>query len=159
MIDISETVAETKSLIAEKLQNGAPNLKFSLSNEPVSSILQIEETQLRVVIVHASPSWGTGYYLHDLALELLKLGHKVYILAEGTCAPFDRGVRWATISFDGLLLSKELRDEMKRFQPNLIFEAGVRTKPMRAALELCISYQAKLVVQAEDDEFIPFEQK
>ena len=113
--------------------------------------------QLRILICHASPSWGgSGYYLQDLALELQQLGHVVSILSEGTCAPFDRGVRWKTMRFSGSTLDKLTRDFVDELKPNLVLEVGVRSKPMRAALEVCLAHRTALVVQAEDDEFVPF---
>ncbi|MBR0554501.1 hypothetical protein J5J10_02320 [Ciceribacter sp. L1K23] len=119
-----------------------------------------DPTSLRIIITHPSPSWaGSGFYLQDIAVELQKLGHHVAILAEGSFAPYDTGIRWHALDFEGPLLSRSTREFTDTFKPNLVLQVGVRTKPMRAALELCVAHKCVLVVQAEDDEFVPFQSK
>ncbi len=118
-----------------------------------------QDESLRVLICHASSNWaGSGFYLQDLGMELIALGHQVAILSEGTCVPEDRGVRYRRMGFDGQVLDRESRAFIDAFAPNVVLEAGVRTKPIRAALEVALVHRPLVVVQAEDDELIPHRQ-
>lgn len=154
LVDLDESHDAICRQIAERLMKQSPKLLSGSGLHKEGT----ERSKLRIVILHASPSWGgSGFYMQDLAMQFQRLGHEVVVLAEGTCAPHDRGVRWRTLTFEGSLLSPQLRDELRDFNPNVIFEAGVRSKPMRAALELSIAHKSLLIVHGEDDEFVPFQ--
>ncbi len=149
LIDVGLSPAETARQIAPRL----PAPARAAPPRPQSDAL-------RVLICHASPNWaGSGFYLQDLAMELIRLGHSVVVLTEGTCVPEDRGVRYRRMHFDGHVLSSETREVVDAFAPNVVLEAGVRTKPIRAALEAAAAHRPLVVVQAEDDELIPYRQQ
>jgi capsular polysaccharide export protein len=115
------------------------------------------DANLRVLITHPSPRWGgSGYYLQEIASFLKKSGVEVLVLSEGSCPPSDEGVMWRKLRFEGIFLARELKDLIYQLNPNVIYQVGVRTKPMRAAIEALIMTNARLTVQAEDDEFVPF---
>ena len=155
LVDLSGPLEDTANQLAERISASTPGLLPAPARQEKSR----QDPALRVVILHASPSWaGSGFYLQDLGMELQKRGHEVLILCEGTCAPYDRGVRWRRLDFDGVLLSRDLKQLVLDFAPNVVLEAGVRTKPMRAALEIAVATGSILVVHGEDDEFIPFNQ-
>lgn len=84
-------------------------------------------------------------------------GHSALVLSEGEC-PHERlnDVIWRRIEFVGGLLKRELLEECASFRPDVFIQAGVRSKPIRAVLELLIARNAPLVVQCEDDEYEPF---
>ncbi|WP_157039130.1 glycosyltransferase [Pseudovibrio sp. JE062] len=156
LVDISKSSLETAKQISPKLSD----LTFDASKRHslIATTPKIEKNkQLRIVIVHPSPSWGgSGYYLQDLSAELVKLGHRVLVLSEGTCIPNDEGVRWMRLSFQGQLLSETIKSAVNELQPNILVEVGVRTKPIRAALEIIMRHNPLVIVQGEDDEFQPF---
>lgn len=114
-------------------------------------------SDIRILFIHPSPRFGgSGYYIQELALQLKKLGCSVLVFAEGECPEEDQGVRWHRIGFSGPFLAPDTKELAGTFNPNIILQAGVRTIPMRAALELLLQTRAHLVVQAEDDEFVPY---
>lgn len=157
LINVSTSPVETSKQVQAKI--GA-RFTAVTDREILTRASERSEGALRIVITHASPSWGgSGYYLQDLAHEFTRLGHQVIVLCEGTCTPSDEGILWRSLEFEGQQLSRQLRAMLNQFAPNVVFEAGVRSKPMRAALEIAITYQSALIVHGEDDEFVPFTQK
>lgn len=117
-----------------------------------------EEVKPKVLIIHPSPRYGgSGYYLQELAYYLTKYDCEVLVLSEGSCPPIDQGVRWKKIAFDGIRLDSKTKSAIHDFNPNVIYQVGVRTKPMRAAIEAYLSHKSLFIVQAEDDEFMPFD--
>ena len=155
LINPSKSPTDTALQLNDKLQNlGRGIVKFSNRGNKIEPSAK---DSLRIVIIHPSPSWGgSGYYLQDLAMQLMQMGHKVVVFAEGSCAPYDRGVIWMPLEFTNQFLNTKSREYLDDFEPNLVIQVGVRSKTMRAALEVCISHRCALVVQAEDDEFVPF---
>lgn len=111
-----------------------------------------------IVIIHPSGRYnGSGHYIQEWAYQLVQNGHKVIVLAEGSCPTEEKGILWTKIEFDSFRLSKSIRNKMQLFNPNIIVEVGVRTIPMRVSLELKLLYpKAKFIVQAEDDENLVF---
>lgn len=121
----------------------------------LSNILESENySNNRLLIVHPSGcTGGSGYYLQELAYNLQQLGWEVQVLCEGTARPTIHGVRWFKLQFQGPKLSPFLAEKIIRFNPTHIMQVGVRTKPMRAAIEaLYLSSNSIFIVQAEDDE-------
>ena len=113
----------------------------------------IKKTEKRLLIVHPSGSnSGSGFYLQDISEKLVQLGWSVVIVCEGSCQISNNGVRWYKLKFDGARLNQKLKDTILEFQPNILLQVGVRTKPMRAALEIYASTKVNFIVQAEDDE-------
>ncbi len=158
LIDVSKSSLDTAKQINSRLSNVPFEAKKRHPILAVSPRSEVSKFQpLRIIIVHPSPSWGgSGYYLQDLSAELVKLGHKVLILAEGTCVPYDEGVCWVQLSFQGQFLSQSVKSVVDEFRPDILVEVGVRTKPIRAALEIILAHDPLVIVQAEDDELQPF---
>lgn len=111
-------------------------------------------TSTRLLIVHPSgSSGGSGFYLQELAQNLALLGWEVKVFCEGTTQQTIQGIEWYRLKFDGFKLSHNLRNLIANFDPNVILQVGVRTKPMRSALEAYyLSSNPIFLVQAEDDE-------
>jgi capsule polysaccharide modification protein KpsS len=117
-----------------------------------------KKSDVKLVIIHPSGcDHGSAFYLQELSEKLKQLGTDVLILAEGICPINWNGVPWYRIRFDGNTLDRAIRHEVIAFQPDYIMQVGVRTKTMRAALELKVATGSKLIVQAEDDEDAVFE--
>jgi len=115
------------------------------------------ELDIRMLLVHPSPRFGgSGYYLQELAREIERCGGRALVLSEGSCPPVSEGVRWMKLEFNGALLGDHIASAIREFSPNVIFQVGVRTKSMRAALEAFLMTRAHFIVQAEDDEFVPY---
>lgn len=132
----------------KQIQSKVKDFSFDREAVPVPNVL----------IVHPSPRYGgSGYYLQELAYYLTVNGANVLVLSEGSCPPSDNGVRWVKLKFEGPLLSRDIKGIINDFSPNVIYQVGVRTKPMRAALECYIAHRCMFIVQAEDDEFVPFD--
>jgi capsular polysaccharide export protein len=110
-------------------------------------------TNIKLLIIHPSGcDHGSAFYLQELS-EKLKLNPcEVMILSEGPCPMDWNGIPWIRLSFQGYLLNKDIKNRVILFKPDFIMQVGVRTKTMRAALELHLATNAKLIVQAEDDE-------
>jgi FkbM family methyltransferase len=118
----------------------------------------IESHPLRILIVLPSPRFGaSGRYIQTLSNSLVRLGCEVMVLAEGKCPASERGVAWRQIAFDGMRLAPKLREEIKGFAPDVIYENGVRSRAQRAALEIMLLTGARLAVQSEDDDVQVFE--
>lgn len=122
--------------------------------------LPANQEEVRMAIFHPSPRYrGSGFYLQELAETIQENGGKCLILSEGSCPFYDNGVKWLRLDFNGPLLSNSIKKQLNEFNPTIIYQVGVRTVPMRAALETFIATRAKFLVQAEDDEFIPYMQR
>jgi capsular polysaccharide export protein len=91
-----------------------------------------------LIIVHCGRLGASGRYLQNLAGSLSHLGCRVMVLAEGKCPPLDNGVPWRTIEFEGTGLNRSLREEIMAFEPDIIYQSGVRSRAQRAALEVMI---------------------
>ena len=153
LVDVSTSATRTAAQIRDRLAAAMPDVPSPSAGPDADGTPE----RLRVAIVHPSPSWGgSGYYLQALAEGLMAGGHEVVILCEGSCTPVDNGVRWRVLHFDGQLLRRDVRAFIDDFAPNVVLQAGVRTKPIRAALEVALVHKPLVVVQAEDDEFEPF---
>lgn len=114
----------------------------------------IEEKRKRLLVVHPSGcTGGSGYYLQELAKNLISYGWQVIVFCEGTTRLSIDGIRWYRIAFEGNRLAKFLRNVISEFDPTHILQVGVRTKSMRTALEsFLLAENATFIVQAEDDE-------
>lgn len=146
------------------IQPAKKSISVNASKQQISgatSLIKEEKDNLRILFVLAGGRWGaTGRYVQELAWYLQKEGAKVLILCEGGTGSSYAGVEWRQIKFEGIGLGKSLLDEVKNFNPNIIYENGVRTVPQRAALQLILMFNdAKLVVQNEDDDIQVFETK
>lgn len=111
-------------------------------------------SQPKLLIVHPSGSTGgSGFYLQELAQNLVSLGWHVKVFCEGTTQQKINGVSWYRLKYDGFKTNQYLRNVVTSFDPDYILQVGVRTKSMRSALEaFYLSTNAKFLVQAEDDE-------
>lgn len=105
-----------------------------------------------LIIVHCGRLGASGRYLQNLAGSLCRLDCKVMVLAEGACPPLDNGVPWRTIEFEGTRLSRSLREEIVAFEPEIVYQSGVRSRAQRAALEVMILTNARFAMQSEDDD-------
>lgn len=112
---------------------------------------------INILIIHPSGRFhGSGFYLQVFSEYLVGKGNSVLMLAEGECPYSENGVEWERIIFNKGLLSKRLCKKIAMFKPDLVLQVGVRTKPIRAALEVVSKYDVPIVVQCEDDEYEPF---
>lgn len=109
-----------------------------------------------LMVVPSGRMGASGRYMQNLAEGLIRLGSKVLILSEGKTVSTVNGVNWATIEFDGALLSKRLRAEITRFSPDVVYMNGVRTRAQRVSLEAVALTGATLVNQSEDDDLDVF---
>lgn len=108
---------------------------------------------LRILIVIPNSRVGaTGRYTQVLAEQLVQLGAMVMILAEGGVAKRENGVYWLPLEFKRSFLTPGLRSKIRLFQPNIVYENGVRSRAQRAALEAVCLTGAHLVMQSEDDD-------
>jgi FkbM family methyltransferase len=111
------------------------------------------KTPLRIlIIVHCQRSGASGRYLQNLAWSLARLGCELMVLAEGKCPSLDNGISWRTLTFEGTRLSLSLRAEIIAFNPDIVYESGVRSRAQRAALEILILTNARFAMQSEDDD-------
>ena len=81
------------------------------------------------------------------------------IVAEGDipAGGVEDGVLWRRFAFEGYLLAGALKREIATFAPDALYVINVRTKPMRAALELHVALGSRIAVQSEDDDLLIFE--
>lgn len=105
-----------------------------------------------LVIIPSGRLGASGRYIQNLAWSLQQIGCEVMVLAEGKCPAVESGVRWRSLSFEGSRLRPLLRDEVVAFEPDIIYENGVRSRAQRAALEMMALTGARLVMQSEDDD-------
>lgn len=121
----------------------------------INSAAKKEQTSgdLRILFIHpSSRDSGSGFYMNDISSALNSLGVPCMVLCEGSCPMADSPVMWRSLTFDGPYLSRFIKDSVAEFSPTVIVQVGVRSKVMRAGLELCLSHKSLFVVQAEDDE-------
>lgn len=112
---------------------------------------------INLLIVHPSGrNFGSGRYLQTLSEYIFSRGGNVLVVCEGKCPKKDGLVPYSKIKFEGILLHPRLLKKCKKFKPDLILQVGVRTKPIRAALEIQHVSRAPIIIQAEDDEYEPF---
>lgn len=110
-----------------------------------------------IVILYSSGRWNaSGLYIQDISRNLVKLGDRVLIVAEGEIPKngIEDGVKWVKFDFDGYLLSNKLKKYILDFKPDMAFIINVRLKPMRTALELHITNGLKFAIQSEDDDLL-----
>lgn len=113
---------------------------------------------LKILMVIPSGRFGaTGRYFQVLALQMQKLGARVIVLAEAYEDKIYEGISWLKLEFEGFRLSKQLREKIVEFSPDIVYENGVRTRAQRAALEILYLTKAKLALQSEDDDIQVYE--
>lgn len=118
-----------------------------------SQAVHKKDSSLRVLFVIPSGRFGaTGRATQDLAWHMQRQGCSVLVLAEGSCRPEYTGVAWRRIDFEGMRLSPAVREQIIRFQPDIVYENGVRSRAQRAALEALLLTGARFAMQSEDDD-------
>lgn len=147
-----------KNNIRPQCLGNMSNIFKSIENKQQAANKKIN---LKICFVIAGGRWGaTGRYIQYLAWYMQKKGADIFVLCEGQCKNNYSGVKWRQIKFDNYFLSQKIKQEINEFNPDIIYENGVRTIPQRAALELKIANSnAKLVVQNEDDDLQIFQEK
>jgi capsular polysaccharide export protein len=152
--DLIEYLSSHKTAQSAALTNA---LSSTTAAAPVSASQSVSgrpgHAALKVLFVIPSGRFGaTGRYFHVLALEMRKLGAEVMVLAEAHETKAYEGITWLKLEFDGMRLSKGLRQRIGEFAPDVVYENGVRTRAQRAALEILYLTNAKLALQSEDDD-------
>lgn len=142
------------SLIEHQVDLEEPSTLIPLETRNESRTQNSEEPPaLKILMIIPSGRFGaTGRYIQTLARSLQYQGCSVMVLAEAGQARTENGIRWLPLSFEGSSLSKNIRNSVKKFGPNIIYENGVRSRAQRAALELIIMTGARLAMQSEDDD-------
>ena len=132
-----------------------------VKDEPKSDMSPVRAEhgkKMKVLMLIPSGRFGaTGRYFQVLALQLQKLGAQVVVLAEAYEDKVYEGVPWWKLEFEGVRLSKKLREKIVSFNPDIVYENGVRTRAQRAALEILYITDAKLAMQSEDDDIQVYE--
>jgi glycosyltransferase involved in cell wall biosynthesis len=152
--ELEQYFLKNKDLESEKnaLSTDKQALKARLSTF-VSEKNAIAKDRDRILFVIPSPRSGaTGRYTQVLAEELVRLGAAVMVLADGAAPRVENGVPWEPIKFEGAFLSTALRRRISLFQPNIVYENGVRSRSQRAALEAVYLTGARFAMQSEDDD-------
>jgi glycosyltransferase involved in cell wall biosynthesis len=108
---------------------------------------------VRILFVIPSPRMGaTGRYMQILAEELVRQGAAAMVLADGETPVSENGVQWLSLEFSGSFLAPGLRRKISLFEPNIVYENGVRSRAQRAALEAVYLTGAHFAMQSEDDD-------
>lgn len=143
------------ALDASQLADLAAVLRGEWMSPAWQELGTVAGSPLRLLIVFAAGRYNaSGFYLQDLAAELVGLGHDCLIAAEGELPPGgrERGVDWVRLDFDGMLLHPGAKKRLTSFAPDFIYLINIRASAMRAALEMHISTGACLAIQSEDDD-------
>lgn len=151
-----EDIIKYFSLKNKKEETSIPNPKKIENN------IKIDQGNIkpRVVLVIPSARFGaTGRYFQDIAIELKRTGCDVLVLSEAYEDKIYNGISWVKIEFDGIRLSKRVRDIISNFSPTIVYENGVRSRAQRAALEIVLLTKAKLVLQSEDDDIQVYQER
>jgi glycosyltransferase involved in cell wall biosynthesis len=112
-----------------------------------------KEKVIKLLFILPSGRFGaSGRYMQELAWHMQKHNAEVMVLAEGNEIQKHSGITWLNLDFDGVRLSKKIVDKVLDFNPDFVYENGVRSRAQRAALELMFLTGAKLAMQSEDDD-------
>ncbi|WP_017444763.1 nucleoside-diphosphate sugar epimerase/dehydratase [Gayadomonas joobiniege] len=113
---------------------------------------------MKLLIIHPSPQFaGSGFYLQVVAEHFVQHGHQVLVACEGKIKyPFLNRVQWINIQLENGLCCQDFLNRLIDFKADFIIQVGVRNQPMKAALQLIAKQPVPMIVQAEDDEYLPF---
>lgn len=130
-----------------------PYLSIKNKSKKVEAPLIAENKKANFLLVIPSGRFGaTGRYFQEIAKYLKHLGHDVMVICEANETKFYEGIRWIKIDFDGFRLKSEILDEIKKFNPKIVLENGVRSRAQRAAIEIALITKADIICQSEDDD-------
>lgn len=113
---------------------------------------------MKLLIIHPSPQFaGSGFYLQVVAEYFAQQGNQVLMACEGKIKyPFLNRIQWINIQLENGLCRQDFLNQLIDFKADLIIQVGVRNQPMKVALQLMAKQPVPMLVQAEDDEYLPF---